>query len=1633
MLKHPSIRSLFATIVSCVLLLSVGLQVVWAQEAGVVGTGTPESCTEEALNSALADGGAVTFNCGPNPATITLSAQKTIGADTTIDGGGNVILSAHGSRHFVVNTGASLTVSNITLRDGFANGDGGSIFNSGTVVISNTLLTNNQAVNGSGGAIVSYGMLTILQSTFEDNAGANGGAVYPRWDGAYTFVDHSIFRRNGATSATDGWGGAILLWDGAQLAIQDSLFEENSATSGGAIFNFPRSSIVMTRTIVSANTAQYGAGIYNQRAALTIGDSTLRGNVATRFGGGIDNRGGNVAISNSVLRNNSVNYLEGTGGAVNNVYDSDFAGVLTMTDSTVSANDAGQRGGGIFSNGAVQLLRVTLDHNVAPAGGALYNEGALALDTSTVSDNSAVVAGALYQAGDTLTVLYSTIADNSADDGSAIHLDEGQRENSSFQGVAVAGGTCTGDAPQSAGYNLENDTSCGFDQASDLPDTDPLLQALDANGGTTRTRMPDPSSPIVDNGGAGCASLDQRGEVRPLGAACDIGAVEAVALPATCGIELAAIADTTVSSDAPDAQQGDWLTLRVANVGGGEARTLLAFDLAALRSAVPAGSHLSSAVLVLAVAPPAATGRTLQESTPVSDVLDVRALGQPWAESATWNTQPTPGASYARGGALSESLLQIDLSTLAMQWLSGEVAEASVALLPGGPGVDVTLGSRESQQPARLIVQCEPDPAPEQVDPQTYSDRQEQAIAQLRAESSISVTVLFANRALQHSAFDVMGAGRVVTDALAIWFLDTHKDLLGTDDAWQLIRRSPDAQHFFFRQVHAGIPVYPAEIAVDLSGNRVVGVGGAYAPLVTLPFTPSLSVEQAEQIAINALDPAATVLGDTQLRYLNLGLLGHADKRTHLAWRLALRTGMGDYTVFVDAHAGAILFRELRSKDSYDLDLENGNNELLRDLCGLFDNDNISANFSSDARATSDNIGRTYSFWRNTYGRDSYDDDGEQIEYNIHVRYLDANGNTTANASYSPGCDIFGASNGMVTQDILAHEFTHAVVHNELGLPYSNQQGALDESLADTFGAFVDGANWTIGEGSPLGILRTMSNPPANGNPDRMSNFVTSPNTSAGDWGGVHNNSGILNKAAFLITDGQNGFNTHNVRGMGRVKAQRLYYNVLVNRLRGNSDFYDMARQMLAEAKGLRGTGFFTNADVCTVIEAFAAVELGPADRDCNGVEDSVEDTDGDGVPNAYNDPAGTPWDNCRTVRNINQADLDGDGLGDACDGDSDSDGVNDLSFGDPLDNCRWVFNPSQNDRDKDGEGDACDDDADGDYVANALDNCPRNYNPDQSDIDRDRVGDPCDLDAENDLMCNTGGPRASGLGLVAGVGCFPGRGSIGGLVFVVTGGHGMLPQPADNCPLHPNNNQADGDVDGVGDVCDLCPGIRSSDNGDPDHDGRGNGCDEDDDNDGVLDYQPDGFTPLDNCREAKNPDQIDRDKNGIGIVCDAAEQAAWLAAVNKVAHMQFKPRGTIRVPIDNCPQCGVGYLPQRLETLVVLNAPVAIGVRVVDSTGFVVAKSLAFANVQSLSFRAPPFAGMNLRAPGVTRAGEDALAPFSPAADDTRYYLEIAPADGVDTAQAYDVQIATTTVVVDALEPVDTMENRTFLPVVTR
>lgn len=87
------------------------------------------------------------------------------------------------------------------------------------------------------------------------------------------------------------------------------------------------------------------------------------------------------------------------------------------------------------------------------------------------------------------------------------------------------------------------------------------------------------------------------------------------------------------------------------------------------------------------------------------------------------------------------------------------------------------------------------------------------------------------------------------------------------------------------------------------------------------------------------------------------------------------------------------------------------------------------------------------------------------------------------------------------------------------------------------------------------------------------------------------------------------------------------------------------------------------------------------------------DDVDDDGVLNED--------DNCPNVANIDQADLDGDGQGDACDDDLDGDG-----WANDIDNCPTVANSGQSDFDEDGVGDACDNDIDGDGISKGSDDC---------------------------------------------------------------------------------------------------------------------------------------------------------------------------------------------------------------------------------------------------------------------------------------------------------------------------------------
>lgn len=115
--------------------------------------------------------------------------------------------------------------------------------------------------------------------------------------------------------------------------------------------------------------------------------------------------------------------------------------------------------------------------------------------------------------------------------------------------------------------------------------------------------------------------------------------------------------------------------------------------------------------------------------------------------------------------------------------------------------------------------------------------------------------------------------------------------------------------------------------------------------------------------------------------------------------------------------------------------------------------------------------------------------------------------------------------------------------------------------------------------------------------------------------------------------------------------------------------------------------------------------------------------------------------DNCWATANADQADSDGEGLGDACDmcpndaaNDADADGL----CAD-VDNCPADANAAQTDADGDLAGDACDADDDNDGIGDGADNCPFLANADQADWDADGVGNACDTDDDGDEVIDGG------------------------------------------------------------------------------------------------------------------------------------------------------------------------------------------------------------------------------------------------------------------------------------------------------
>lgn len=157
--------------------------------------------------------------------------------------------------------------------------------------------------------------------------------------------------------------------------------------------------------------------------------------------------------------------------------------------------------------------------------------------------------------------------------------------------------------------------------------------------------------------------------------------------------------------------------------------------------------------------------------------------------------------------------------------------------------------------------------------------------------------------------------------------------------------------------------------------------------------------------------------------------------------------------------------------------------------------------------------------------------------------------------------------------DVVAHEIIHGVTQFTSSLDYENQPGALNESYSDILGIIIsnydnknqDTWNWELGEGVNGIPFRDISTPEKYAQPSHMQNYRDLPNNRPNDYGGVHINSGIHNKAAYnlIMSKDTNGAYLFTIED-----CARIFYLGLIQ-LSNSSGFSDSYKSILNAANSL--------------------------------------------------------------------------------------------------------------------------------------------------------------------------------------------------------------------------------------------------------------------------------------------------------------------------------------------------------------------------------------------------------------------------------------------------------------------------------
>ncbi len=433
-----------------------------------------------------------------------------------------------------------------------------------------------------------------------------------------------------------------------------------------------------------------------------------------------------------------------------------------------------------------------------------------------------------------------------------------------------------------------------------------------------------------------------------------------------------------------------------------------------------------------------------------------------------------------------------------------------------------------------------------------------------------------------------------------------------------------------------GVPVMGGEVVVDLDPSGATRSASSDllpgpAPATT---TPTISSAQAATTAVGVSRKALRARPAPML-VASAPVLVIFDPRVYgapgvpratLVWRSTVTSPVDAElrrTVLVDATTGGVVLNLDQTEHAQGFTVCDDAN-VRRSLTSLacdrgtgtlpaVRKDSAVSSGNPEVDAAYANAERTAAFLHDYLNRSSVNGTGLRLTSIVRVCSNDpADACPFDNAFWDGEKMVYGAGYA-VADDVVGHELFHGVTQYTSNLFYYYQSGAINESLSDIMGEFVDQTDvsvapakdgpaydWLLGEDLPGGAVRNMKNPTLGGQPDRTgSTAYADPVQGARgfDSGGVHTNSGVGNKFAYLLTAGGT-FTGQTVSGIGIPKAADIIYEA-AKRLTSGADYRSLAAALRTACSALVGTlppnatdGAIGAADCAQVDHAVRAVQM---------------------------------------------------------------------------------------------------------------------------------------------------------------------------------------------------------------------------------------------------------------------------------------------------------------------------------------------------------------------------------------------------------------------------------------------------------